>query len=251
MLPVAEVDWDQYDAALFDLDGVVTPTAEVHMRAWAAMFNDFLAGVQGQPPYTDQDYYDYVDGKPRYDGVRTFLLARGITLPEGDPSDPPEAETVAGLGNRKNEYFNRVLTEQGVQAYPGSVRLLDVLRERGLPMAIVSSSRNAPAVLDAAGVTDYFGTVMHGGVAAERRLAGKPAPDTFLAAAADLGATAERAVVLEDAISGVQAGAAGDFALVVGVDRGAGPAALTEAGADVVVADLAELLPDDQEEVVE
>jgi len=245
---VAEVLWDQYDAALFDLDGVVTPTAEVHMHAWAAMFNDFLASLSstsgaGQPPYTDQDYYDYVDGKPRYDGVRTFLAARGIPLPEGEPTDGPDAETVIGLGNRKNEYFAKVLADEGVEAYPGSMRLLDALRERGVPMAIVSSSRNAPAVLAAAGITDYFRTVMHGGVAAERHLAGKPAPDTFLAAAEELGATAERAVVLEDAISGVQAGAAGGFGLVVGVDRGAGPDALTDAGADVVVADLAELLP--------
>jgi beta-phosphoglucomutase family hydrolase len=244
---VARVDWDRYDAALFDLDGVVTPTAEVHMRAWAAMFNDYLAGVPGQAPYTDQDYYDYVDGKPRYDGVRTFVLARGITLPEGDPSDPPEAETVSGLGNRKNLYFGKVLADEGVEAYPGSIRLLDALRARGVPMAIVSSSRNAPAVLAAAGITHYFRTVMHGGVAADRHLPGKPAPDTFLAAAAELGATTERSVVLEDAISGVQAGAAGGFGLVVGVDRGAGPDALTEAGAEVVVADLVELLPDPAE----
>jgi beta-phosphoglucomutase family hydrolase len=243
-LRVATVDWDQYDAALFDLDGVVTPTAEVHMRAWSAMFNDYLTSLVGQPPYTDDDYFAYVDGKPRYDGVRTFLHARGIDLPEGAASDPPEAETVCGLGNRKNDYFNKVLDEDGVEAYPGSVRLLDALRERGLPMAIVSSSRNAPAVLAAAGVTDYFGTVMHGGVAAERHLAGKPAPDTFLAAAADLGATAARSVVLEDAISGVQAGAAGDFGLVIGVDRGAGAEALTAAGAGVVVTDLDQLLPD-------
>jgi len=245
---VARVDWDRYDAALFDLDGVVTPTAEVHMHAWAAMFNDFLASLPStsgasQAPYTDQDYYDYVDGKPRYDGVRTFVLARGIALPEGAPSDPPEAETVCGLGNRKNDYFNRVLAAEGVEAYPGSIRLLDALRARAVPMAIVSSSRNAPAVLAAAGITDYFRTVMHGGVAAERHLPGKPAPATFLAAAAELGATAERSVVLEDAISGVQAGAAGGFGLVVGVDRGAGPDALTEAGADIVVADLVELLP--------
>lgn len=242
---MTRVRWDQYDAALFDLDGVVTPTAEVHMRAWSAMFNDYLAGIPGQAPYTDQDYYDYVDGKPRYDGVRTFLLARGIALPEGNPTDGPEDETVMGLGNRKNDYFARVLAEEGVQAYPGSVRLLDALRERGVPMAIVSSSRNAPAVLAAAGVTDYFASIVHGGVAAERHLAGKPAPDTFLAAAADLGAAAARAVVLEDAISGVQAGAAGGFGLVVGVDRGAGSTALTDAGADVVVTDLADLLPED------
>ena len=242
---MADVLWDHYDAVLFDLDGVVTPTAEVHMRAWSAMFNDYLRGVPGQPPYTDEDYYAYVDGKPRYDGVRTLLHARGIDLPEGDPTDGPDADTVSGLGNRKNDYFSKVLADEGVEAYPGSVRLLDALRDRGIPMGIVSSSRNAPAVLAAAGVTDYFRTVMHGGVAAERQLAGKPAPDTFLAAAADLGATAERAVVLEDAISGVQAGAAGRFGLVIGVDRGAGADALTAGGADVVVADLAELVPAD------
>ena len=237
------VSWDQYDAALFDLDGVVTPTAEVHMRAWSAMFNDYLATVPGQDPYTDDDYYAYVDGKPRYDGVRSFLQARGISLPEGVPSDPAEAQTVSGLGNRKNDYFNKVLDDDGVKAYPGSVRLLDALRARGTAMAIVSSSRNAPAVLAAAGVTDYFGTVVHGGVAAEKHLAGKPAPDTFLEAARELGADPARAVVLEDAISGVQAGAAGNFGLVVGVDRGAGADALSGAGADVVVADLDELVP--------
>lgn len=239
------MDWSDFDAALFDLDGVITPTAEVHMHAWSEMFSAFLAEQGIDEPYTDADYFTYVDGKPRYDGVRTFLLARGIALPEGNPTDGPVDETVMGLGNRKNEYFARVLSEEGVQAYPGSVRLLDALRERGVPMAIVSSSRNAPAVLAAAGVTDYFASIVHGGVAAERHLAGKPAPDTFLAAAADLGAAAARAVVLEDAISGVQAGAAGGFGLVVGVDRGAGSTALTDAGADVVVTDLADLLPED------
>ena len=240
---VAEVNWDEYDAALFDLDGVVTPTAEVHMRAWSAMFNDYLKTKPGQEPYTDEDYYAYVDGKPRYDGVRTFLHARGIDLPEGSPGDPPDAETVIGLGNRKNDYFAKVLADEGVKAYPGSVRLLEALKARGLPMAIVSSSRNAPAVLDAAGVTDYFSFVMHGGIAAERHLAGKPAPDTFLAAGEELGAEPGRAVVFEDAISGVEAGAAGHFGLVIGVDRGAGAKALTDGGADVVVDDLAELLP--------
>ena len=241
------VDWNEYDAALFDLDGVITPTAEVHMRAWAAMFNEFLASRQdeGSPyaPYTDQDYFDYVDGKPRYDGVRSFLLSRGIRLPEGEQADPPEAETVCGLGNRKNLFFSRVLDEEGVEAYPGSVRLLEALTDRGTPMAIVSSSRNAPAVLQAAGVDGYFRTVVHGGVAAELHLPGKPAPDTFLEAARRLESTPERSVVFEDAISGVQAGAAGGFGLVVGVDRGAGADALTEAGAHLVVTDLAELLP--------
>jgi beta-phosphoglucomutase family hydrolase len=244
------MDWSGYDAALFDLDGVVTPTAEVHMHAWSAMFNAYLTERaerlgEGPPaPYTDQDYYDYVDGKPRYDGVRSFLASRGITLPEGATTDPPDAETICGVGNRKNLYFNRVLDEEGVEAYPGSRKLLEALRDRGIPMAIVSSSKNAPAVLAAAGVTDFFAAIVHGGVAAELHLAGKPAPDTFLAAAEKLGATAARSVVLEDAISGVAAGRAGDFGLVVGVDRGAGHDALTRNGADVVVTDLEQLLPE-------
>ena len=239
--PESSVDWSAYGAALFDLDGVVTPTAEVHMRAWSAMFNAFLEGHSDQAPYTDADYFDHVDGKPRYEGVADFLASRGLELPQGDPSDDPGAETVCGLGNRKNDAFSDVLRTEGVTPYPGSVALLDALRERGMPMAIVSSSRNAPAVLEAAGVTHYFATVMHGGLAAERGLPGKPAPDTFVAAAADLGVTPDRAVVLEDAVSGVQAGAAGEFALVIGVDRGVGGDALRLAGADVVVDDLAVL----------
>lgn len=242
------MDWGEYGAVLFDLDGVVTPTAEVHMRAWAVMFNQFLEQrsmrTHDEPvPYSDQDYFTYVDGKPRYDGVRAFLASRGIELPEGDPSDSPDAETVAGLGNRKNDAFREVLATEGVTPYPGSRKLLAALRERGMPMAIVSSSRNAPAVLEAAGITNFFGTVMHGGVAAERGLAGKPAPDTFLAAAEDLGVPSSRCVVVEDAVSGVAAGAAGDFALVIGVDRGVGADTLTEAGADLVVTDLEELVP--------
>jgi len=236
------MDWEPFDAVLFDLDGVVTPTAEVHMRAWSLMFNDFLVTRDGQPPYTDADYFAFVDGKPRYEGVGSFLESRGLDLAHGDPADPPDAETVCGLGNRKNEAFGQVLRDEGVTAYPGSVALLELLKQRGTPMAIVSSSRNAPDVLDAAGVTGYFATVMHGGVAEERGLPGKPAPDTFLTAAADLGAKPDRAVVLEDAISGVRAGAAGHFALVIGVDRGVGAAALTDAGAGLVVTDLGQLL---------
>lgn len=237
------VDWNLYDAVLFDLDGVVTPTAEVHMHAWAAMFDAFLkARSADAPPYTDQDYFDYVDGKPRYDGVRSFLASRGITLPEGTPDDPPTAETVAGLGNRKNEAFNEILSKDGVQPYPGSVRLIEELHAGGKRLAVVSSSRNAPAVLEAAGLTRYFDFVMHGGLAAELGLAGKPAPDTFAHAAEVLGAADDRAVVLEDATSGVAAGRAGDFGLVIGVDRGAGAEALRAAGADVVVQDLAELV---------
>ena len=236
------MNWDDYAVALFDLDGVVTPTAEVHMRAWDRMFNEFLGTRPGQAPYTDDDYFAHVDGKPRYEGVATFLASRGIELPQGEPSDAPEAETVCGLGNRKNDAFNRVLAEDGVAAYAGSTRLIEELDRRGVPMAVVSSSRNAPAVLEAAGLTHHFRMVMDGAVAAERGLPGKPAPDTFLAAAEELGATPERAVVLEDAISGVRAGAAGGFGLVVGVDRGAGHDALVDAGADLVVTDLEELL---------
>ncbi|WP_139982426.1 HAD family hydrolase [Nocardioides litoris] len=240
------VDLTTYGAVLFDLDGVITPTAEVHMRAWAQMFNDFLETRKGQAPYTDADYFEHVDGKPRYDGVRDFLASRGIELPQGDPGDPADQpvgeETVCGLGNRKNDAFGQVLRDEGVEAYPGSRRLLDRLREAGTPMAIVSSSKNAPDVLETAGVTDYFSVVVHGGVAAERGLAGKPAPDTYQEAARELGVEEGRSVVVEDAINGVAAGAAGDFALVVGVDRGAGHDALTRAGAEVVVSDLAELL---------
>ncbi len=244
--------WPAQEAVLFDLDGVVTPTAEVHMRAWSEMFNAWLTGLRDDPdpvvgadlsPYTDADYFAHVDGKPRYDGVRDLLAARGVDLPEGSPDDDPRAATVCGLGNRKNDAFNAVLARDGVSAYPGSVALLDHLRDLGVPLAIVSSSANAAAVLAAAGLEDRFAFVMSGAVAGERGLPGKPAPDTFLAAAEELGASAAGSVVLEDAVSGVRAGAAGGFHAVVGVDRGAGVQVLTEAGADVVVADLAELVP--------
>ncbi len=237
-----DVDWTDYRGVLFDLDGVITPTAEVHMRAWAQLFDGVLAERGISERYTDQDYFDYVDGKPRYDGVRSFLASRGIELPEGTPADPTSAETVCGLGNRKDEAFGEALHRDGVQPYPGSLALLDHLRERGMPMAIVSSSRNAPDVLDVAGISDYFPVVVHGGVAAERGLPGKPAPDTFWAAADELGVPRESAVVVEDATSGVAAGAAGSFPLVIGVDRGAGEQALTEAGAHLVVTDLAALV---------
>jgi beta-phosphoglucomutase family hydrolase len=239
------VNWQDQDAVLFDLDGVITPTAEVHMRAWSDMFNDFLASWNGgdTSPYTDVDYFAQVDGKPRYDGVRDFLSSRGIELPEGSPTDPPEAETVCGLGNRKNDAFNAVLERDGVRAYPGSVQLLDHLQRLGTPLGVVSSSANAPAVLEAAGLLDRFETVVSGTVATDLGLAGKPAPDTFLHAASVLGATPQRSVVLEDAVSGVRAGRSGGFGHVVGVDRGAGEQALRDAGADVVVGDLADLVP--------
>jgi beta-phosphoglucomutase family hydrolase len=245
------------DAALFDLDGVLTPTAEVHMRAWSRMFNEYLTaraaagGPSSSPgnsdddlsPYTDADYFEHVDGKPRYNGVRDFLQSRGIDLPYGDPSDPPDAETVCGLGNRKNVSFAYVLTTEGVQPYPGSVRLLDYLATVGVAVAVVSSSQNADAVLRAAGLRDRFEVVVDGVLAHAEGLPGKPAPDTYVRAAAALGVPKERAVVFEDAVSGTAAGRAGQFGLVVGVDRGVGATALLESGADLVVSDLAELLP--------
>ncbi len=237
------MDWGDFDAVLYDLDGVLTPTALVHMRAWQEMFSTYLA-VQhpDQPPYTDEDYFHWVDGKPRYAGVRTFLESRGIALPEGDPSDGPDALTVCGLGNRKNEMFESILATEGVEAYPGSRALVELLAERGLKQAVVSSSRNAPDVLTAAELIGYFDTIVDGVVASERLLAGKPAPDTFLYAADLVGVQPARCVVVEDALSGVQAGRAGRFGLVIGVDRGVGGDQLLEHGATMVVADLEELL---------
>ena len=238
----SSVAWREVGAVLFDLDGVLTPTAGVHMRAWAEMFIAFLAAHEDPAadtsPYTDADYFAHVDGKPRYDGVRDLLASRRITLPEGTPEDPPSARTVCGLGNRKNDAFTTVLERDGVTAYPGSVALLDRLRDLGTPLAVVSSSANAPAVIAAAGLTDRFVAVVDGAVAVTLGLPGKPAPDTFLHAAAACGVDPSRAVVVEDAVSGVRAGAAGSFALVIGVDRGVGEHALTSAGADLVVTDL-------------
>lgn len=234
--------WDDYDAALFDLDGVLTPTAEVHMDAWAEMFTEFLAELPGQRAYSDQDYFDYVDGKPRYEGVASFLASREIELPFGDPSDEAGQDTVCALGNRKNAVFTAVLARDGIAPYPGSLQLIDHLETLGVAMAVVSSSKNAPDVLAAAGIADRFSVVVHGGVAAAKGIAGKPAPDTYTYAAQQLTIDSGRCVVFEDAISGVQAGASGEFALVVGVDRGAGTDALMSNGAEVVVSDLAELI---------
>jgi beta-phosphoglucomutase family hydrolase len=236
------VNTDDFDAVLFDLDGVLTPTAEVHMRAWEKMFSDYLSARGVAEPYSQSDYFDYIDGKPRYDGVRSFLASRDITLPEGSSDDPADAETVCGLGNRKNEVFAGVLANEGVQPYAGSVALLDHLALAGTRVAVVSSSRNARAVLAAAGLADRFDVVVDGVVAGTEHLAGKPSPQTFLYAAQQLGVSADRTVVVEDALSGVEAGHAGDFGLVVGVDRGVGADRLLQAGADLVVADLAELV---------
>lgn len=239
---------DRYDAVLFDLDGVLTDTASLHSRAWKSMFDDFLRSWSertGEPfdAFTiDGDYKTYVDGKPRYDGVRSFLASRSIDLPEGDVDDPPDAETVHGLGNRKNVLVNELMDDEGVDPYEGSVRLVHQLRDDGMRLAVVSSSKNCAAVLEAADMSHLFETRVDGVVAAERGLEGKPAPDTFLSAASDLDVEPDRAVVVEDAQSGVAAGRAGGFGLVVGVDREGRPEALREHGADVVVADLGELV---------
>jgi len=244
------VDWRRYGAVLFDLDGVLTATARLHAACWKRMFDEFLAARAGREGGTPRpfdlatDYPQYVDGKPRADGVRSFLASRGIVLPEGEPDDPPGRETINGLGNRKNDLIRAVLATEGVDVYEGSVALVRHLRAAGVKTAVVSSSRNAEAVLRAAGITDLFDDRIDGNVAKARQLAGKPAPDTFLAGAAALGVAPARAVVVEDAIAGVAAGRAGRFGLVVGVDREGRPDALREHGADIVVADLAELVPD-------
>lgn len=239
---------DTIRACLFDLDGVLTQTALVHAAAWKEMLDGFLrqrAARSGEPfvPFDPvEDYARYVDGMPRADGVRTFLASRGITLPEGGPQDPPEAETVHGLGSRKNDLVVERIRELGVVVYEGSVRYLHAAREAGLACAVVSSSANTVAVLQTVELEEYFDVRVDGVVAAERGLPGKPAPDTFLAAADELGVANTAAAVFEDALAGVQAGRAGGFGFVVGVDRADQAEALLEHGADVVVKDLADLL---------
>jgi beta-phosphoglucomutase family hydrolase len=239
---------DQVQACLFDLDGVLTQTAKVHAAAWKEMFDAYLrarADHSGGPFVAFDpvgDYDAYVDGKPRVDGTRSFLAARGIELLEGDPDDPPGTETVQGLGNRKNEILLRRIREDGVQAYDGSVRYVRAARDAGLRRAVVSSSVNCADVLVAAGIQDLFEERVDGLTAKRDHLVGKPAPDMFLAAARALGVAPVDAVVFEDALAGVAAGRAGGFGFVVGVDRAGQASALKAHGADVVVADLVELL---------
>jgi beta-phosphoglucomutase family hydrolase len=239
---------DQVTACLFDLDGVLTRTAVVHDAAWAQVFDDFLrsraseTGTAFVPFDRDEDYNLYVDGRPRADGVRTFLASRGITLPEGSPDDPPSALTVHGLGNRKNVVLLDVIHREGVQAYDGSVRYLHAARDAGLRRAVVSASANCADVLRAAGIADLLEVRVDGVVAAAQGLRGKPEPDTFLAAARLLGVEPERAAVFEDAVAGVQAGRAGGFGAVVGVDRVDHADELRAGGASIVVKDLSELL---------
>jgi beta-phosphoglucomutase family hydrolase len=230
-------------AFLFDLDGVLTPTVDVHKRAWALLFDEYLARRGAAPYRGDDDYFEYVDGKPRIAGVRDLLASRGIEIPEGSSTDEPGDETVWGLGTRKNDAFEAALEKDGIAPYPGSLALLDALRRSHFEVAVVSSSRNAVPVLEAAGIRDRFDVVIDGLVAAAEGLPGKPAPDTYQLAAARLGLSPAECIVVEDAHSGVQAGRDGDFGLVVGVDRGAGAAELLASGADVVVDDLAELVP--------
>ncbi|WP_437064718.1 HAD family hydrolase [Streptomyces sp. enrichment culture] len=231
-------------ACLFDLDGVVTRTAVVHAAAWKETFDAFLRARDGEdfrPFDAVADYDEYVDGRPRADGVRTFLASRGIELPEGEPGDPPDAETVNGLGNRKNELLLERIRTGGVEAYDSTLRYLRAVRADGLRTGIVSSSANCRDVLRAIDAEDLFDVRIDGVVAAERGLPGKPRPDTFLAAARDLGVEAGRAAVFEDALAGMDAGRAGGFGYVVGVDRVGQTEALYAHGADVVVKDLAEL----------
>jgi beta-phosphoglucomutase family hydrolase len=239
---------DEIEACLFDLDGVLTQTAKVHAAAWKQMFDEYLqaraerTGEDFVPFDTGPDYNEYVDGKPRYDGVRSFLASRGIDLPDGAPDDPPSAETVDGLGNRKNELVLELIERDGVEAYEGSVRYVRAARDAGLRRAVVSSSANCRDVLAAADMLDLFEEIVDGNVAHERGLKGKPAPDTFLEGARALGVGADKAAVFEDAVAGVEAGRAGRFGFVVGVDRVGHADALREHGAGIVVQDLAELL---------
>ena len=239
---------DATRACLFDLDGVLTDTASVHAAAWKQMFDDYLqarSARSGEPfvPFdAKKDYGPYVDGKPRLDGTRGFLRSRGIDLPDGEPTDGPDAETINGLASRKNDLVQEKISDLGVEVYPGSVRYLHAVRDAGLKTAVVSSSANAELVLQVAGLTDLIDHRVDGVVAKQRHLPGKPAPDTFLAAAADLGVPKEEAVVFEDALAGVESGRAGGFGFVVGVDRLGQAQALHDHGADVVVADLADLL---------
>ncbi|RSM67597.1 hypothetical protein DMH04_48740 [Kibdelosporangium aridum] len=233
---------DSIKALLFDLDGVLTGTAELHKQAWKRTFDTFLAGREGQLPFTEQDYLDYVDGRPRADGVRTFLASRGIQLPEGGPDDPPSAETINGVGNRKNELLLSIIQNEGVRPYPGSRRYVEAARDAGLKIGVVTSSANGAAVLEAADLSRFVEARVDGVTIVSQGLRGKPAPDSFLAGAKALGVLPAEAAVFEDALSGVQAGRDGKFGFVVGVDRANQADALRAHGADIVVTDLAQLL---------
>lgn len=247
-VPIDPFDRERFDAILFDLDGVLTETASLHRIAWKKMFDEYLrsrAQVLDEEfrPFTTDDYLRYVDGKPRFDGVRSFLESRGITLPEGSHGDAPVEETIAGLGNRKNDAFNAMLKESGATPFPGAVTFVEHALAAGMSTAVVSSSANAAAVLASAGMDHLFEARVDGVTAAELGLKGKPSPSTFLEAARRLDTPPERAVVVEDALAGVAAGRVGGFGLVIGIgDQEAAPR-LIDHGADVVVADLGSLVP--------
>ena len=242
------VNRDQYDAVLFDLDGVVTNTASLHATCWKQMFDEYLRkraeqrGEAFRPFEVATDYRLYVDGKPRYAGVTDFLSSRGIQLPEGNPDDPAELETVCGLGNRKNDLVNELIQRVGIEPYEGSVRFIHQLRRNGFKIAVVTSSQNCPLVLKAAKLDSVFQVRVDGNTIEAERLAGKPAPDTYLMAARLLGVEPARAVVIEDAISGVEAGSNGNFGLVIGVARKGNAEELKHHGAHLVVNDLGELV---------
>ena len=239
-----------FDAVIFDMDGVVTKTAVVHSLAWKKMFDEYLhyREKEHREPFIEfthaHDYLSFVDGRPRYKGVETFLKSRGINIPIGRPEDEPSKETVCGLGNRKNEFFNKVLEEEGVGVYDSTIRLIEELLEKGVKVGVATSSKNCVLILEKAGITGLFETRVDGVVSAELGLHGKPAPDIFTTASDNLGVKYERAIVVEDAVSGVQAGARGNFGLVIGVARENNSHELKSNGADVVVEDLSEINAD-------
>jgi alpha,alpha-trehalase len=241
------INLEELDAILVDLDGVITETAKIHAQAWKKMFDEYLGeraarlGVSYQTFDLTRDYKRYVDGKPRFDGVASFLQSRSICLPPGEESDPPDKETICGLGNRKNQLFLAAIRRRGADTYQTSIEFIRRVKSRGLRVAVVTSSRNCSEVLEAAGIGDLFDAQVDGVVAREWMLDGKPAPDTYLEAARRLGVKPRRAAVIEDAASGIQAGKAGHFGLVVGVSRNGQPELLQQSGADIVVFDLSEL----------
>lgn len=246
-MPETLPDLTAADGVLFDLDGVLTPTAEVHMRAWKAVFDEVFTRWGIRPEYSDGDYFAHLDGKKRYDGVAALLRSRNVELPWGDPHDDAAAETVCGIGNRKNAAFATALRSEGIAPYPGSLALIRMLRGLGIPMGVVSSSKNAEEVLSSAGIREFFTVVVDGVVAERDGLASKPAADMFAAGARMLGVVPATSVAVEDALSGVASAAAAGFGTVVGVDRGAGSEALRAQGATCIVDDLARFLPEHPE----
>jgi trehalose 6-phosphate phosphatase len=246
------IELDKYEAAILDMDGVITRSARTHMAAWKHMFDDYLhkradrSDVKFEP-FSDEDYYLYVDGKPRYEGAQSFLESRKIALPYGSPDDPPGKETICGLGNRKNQYFLEYLKKNGVESYPSTIDFVKELKTRNKRVAAISSSRNAKEVLETAGVSDLFHVVVDGIDADEYQLKGKPEPDIFLEAAKRLNVNPKKAIVVEDAISGIEAGRAGGFGLVIGINRSGQNTELKNRGADIVVVDLSELKSENDE----